>query len=82
MKKKNIFVQTGGKSRIASMRVEWHAANCASVTESGKMFIPPDTSLSVANYALARNANFSTNLDTKRRLYLERHGGDVCIYVR
>ena len=30
-----------------------------------------------ANYALAHNATFSTNLDTKRRVYLERHGGDV-----
>ena len=31
----------------------------------------------MANYALARNATFSTNLDTKRRVYLERHGSDV-----
>ena len=26
---------------------------------------------------LARNATFSANLDTKRRVYFERHGGDV-----
>ena len=31
----------------------------------------------VGNYGLARNVTFSTNLDTKRRVYLERHGGDV-----
>ena len=40
------------------------------------MFIPPDTWLPAANYALAHNATFSTNLDTKRRVYLERHGGN------
>ena len=34
-------VQTGGKSRIACLRVERHAANCASATQSGEMFIPP-----------------------------------------
>ena len=44
---------------------------------TGKMFIPHKTWLPAANYALARNATFSTNLDTKRRVYLERHGGDV-----
>ena len=44
---------------------------------TGKMLIPPETFLPAANYALARNATFSTNLDTKRRVYLERHGGDV-----
>ena len=80
-------VQTGGKSRIACLRVERHAVNCASASESGemfippastgKMFIPPETWMPAANYALARNATFSTNLDTKRRVYLERHGGDV-----
>ena len=43
----------------------------------GKTFIPPDTWLPAANYATARNATFSTNLDTKRRVYLERHGSDV-----
>ena len=31
----------GGKSRIACLRVERHAVNCASVTQSGQMFIPP-----------------------------------------
>ena len=36
------------------------------------MFILP-----AANYALARNATFSTNLDTKSRVYLKRHGSDV-----
>ena len=41
------------------------------------MFILPEAWLPAANYALARNATFSTNLDTKRRVYLERHGGDV-----
>ena len=70
-------VQTGKKSRIAWLRVEQHAANCASATQSGEMFMPPDTWLSAANYALVRNETFSTNLDTKRRVYLERHGGDV-----
>ena len=55
--------------------------------QSGEMFIPPastgkmsilsDIWLSAANYAHARNATFSTNLDIKRRVYLERHGGDV-----
>ena len=40
------------------------------------MFIPPDNWLPAANYALARIVIFSTNLDTKRRVYLERHGGD------
>ena len=44
---------------------------------TGKMFIPPETWLPAANYALARNAIFSTNLDTKRRVHLERHGSDV-----
>ena len=44
---------------------------------TGKMFIPHETWLPAANYALARNATFSTNLDTKRRVYLERHGSDV-----
>ena len=44
---------------------------------TGKMFIPPDTWLSAANYAIARNATFSINLDTKSRVYLERNGGDV-----
>ena len=84
----NIFrIQTGEKSRIACLRVERHATNCASATKSGdmlippastdKMFISPDTWLPTANYALARNATFSINLDTKRRVYLERHGGDV-----
>ena len=29
------------------------------------------------DYPLARNATFSTNLNTKSRVYLERHGGDV-----
>ena len=43
----------------------------------GKMFIPYETWLPAANYALARNATFSTNLDTKRRVYLKRHGSDV-----
>ena len=41
---------------------------------TGKMFIAHETWLPAANYALARNATFSTNLDTKRRVYLERHG--------
>ena len=41
------------------------------------MFIPHETWLPAANYALARNATFSTNLDTKRRVYLVRHGSDV-----
>ena len=41
------------------------------------MFIPPNTWVPAANYALARNETFSTNLDTKRRVYLERHGSDV-----
>ena len=67
----------GGKSRISCLRVERHAVNCASASESGEMFIPPETWLPAANYALARNATFFTNLDTKRRVYLERHGGDV-----
>ena len=67
-----ICVQTGGKSRIACLRVERHAVNCASASESGEMFIRL-----AANYAPARNATFSTNLDTKRRVYLERHGSDV-----
>ena len=31
----------------------------------------------VVNYALARNATFSANLETKSRVYLGRHGGDV-----
>ena len=86
--RKNLFcVQTGGKSRTAYLRVERHADNGASATQScemaippaltGKIFIPPDTQLSAANYALARNATFSTNLDTKRRVFLERHSGDV-----
>ena len=85
--RKWICVQMGGKSRIACLRVERHAANCASATQSGemfitpaptgKMFIPPETCLPAANYALARNATFSTNLDTKRRVYLERYGGDM-----
>ena len=44
---------------------------------TGKMFIPHETWLPTANYALARNATFSTNLDTKHRVYLERHGSDV-----
>ena len=52
-------VQTGGKSRIACLRVERHAANCASATQSGEMFIP------------------AASTDTKRRVYFERHGGDV-----
>ena len=43
----------------------------------GKMFIPPETWLPAANYALAGNANFTTNLDTKRRVHLERYGSDV-----
>ena len=43
----------------------------------GEMFIPPDTWLPADNYALKRNATFSTNLVTNRRLYLERHGGDL-----
>ena len=34
-------VQTGEKSRIACLRVERHAANCASATQSGEMFILP-----------------------------------------
>ena len=72
-----ICVQTGGKRRIACLRVERHAANCVSATRSGEMFIPPDTWLPAGNYALARNATFSTNFDTKRRVYLERHDGDV-----
>ena len=42
-----------------------------------KMLIPPDTWLPAAYYALAHNATFPTNLDTKRRVYLERHGSDV-----
>ena len=41
------------------------------------MFIPRGTWLPATNFALACNAIFSTNLDTKRRVYLERHGGDV-----
>ena len=74
----NIFcVQTGGKSRIAGLCVKRHAVNCALASKSGEMFIPPETLLPAANYALARNATFSTNLDTKRRVYLERHGSDV-----
>ena len=61
----NIFcVQTGGKSRIACLCVERHGVNCASASKSGEMFIPPETWLPAANYALARNATFSTNLDT------------------
>ena len=39
--------------------------------------MPPETCLPAVNYALARNATFSTNLDTKRRVHLERYGGDV-----
>ena len=41
------------------------------------MFIPPETWLPATIYALARNATFSTNLDTKRCVHLERHGSDV-----
>ena len=44
---------------------------------TGKMFILHETWLPAANYALARNATFSTNLDAKRRVYLELHGSDV-----
>ena len=44
---------------------------------TGKIFIPPEIWLPAANYALVRNATFSTNLDTKRRVLLERHGSDV-----
>ena len=44
---------------------------------TGKIFILPDTWLPTAHYALAFNATFSTNLDIKRRAYLEWHGGDV-----
>ena len=44
---------------------------------TSKMLILPDTWLLVVNYALARNITFSINLNTKRRVYLERHGGDV-----
>ena len=37
-----LFVsKQAGKSRIAYLGVEWHAANCASTTKSGEMFIPP-----------------------------------------
>ena len=43
----------------------------------GEMSIPPDTRLPAANYALARNTTFSTNWNTKRRVYLERDGRDV-----
>ena len=68
--RKFFCVQTGGKSRIACLRVEMHAANCASATQSGEMLIPPETWLPAANYALAHNATFSTNLGTKRRVYL------------
>ena len=68
-----ICVQTGGKSRIACLCVERHALNCASASKSGEMFIPPETWLPAVNYALARNATFSTNLDTK----LEWHGSNV-----
>ena len=39
--RKFICVQTGGKSRIACLRVERHVANCASATQPGGMFIPP-----------------------------------------
>ena len=39
--------------------------------------MPPETWLPATNYVLARNATFSTNLDIKRRVHLERHGGDV-----
>ena len=80
-------VQTDGKSRIACLRVERHAANCASATQSGamfitpasmgKMFIPSYILLPAANYVLARITTFFTNLDTKRGVYLERHGVDV-----
>ena len=65
------------KSPIACLCVERHGVNCASASKSGKMFIPPETWLPADNYALARNATFSTNLDTKRRVHLERHGSDV-----
>ena len=41
------------------------------------MFIPHETWVPAANYALARNATFSTTLDTKRHVHLERHGSDV-----
>ena len=89
---KYICVQAGGKSRIACLRVEWHAAiaprrrNRAKSSyrplQRAKVFIPPASTskmfiLPAANYALARNATFSTNLDTKRLVYLERHCGDV-----
>ena len=53
------------------------ATTFVSPASMGEMFIPSDTSLPAVNYALARNATFSTNLDTKGRVYLERDGGDV-----
>ena len=39
-------VQASGKGRIACLRVKRHPANCASATQSGKMFIPPASSQS------------------------------------
>ena len=49
------------------------------------MFIPPASKgdnvhtarFNGQNVHIARNATFSTNLDTKRRVYLERHGSGV-----
>ena len=39
--RKWICVQTGGKSRVACLRVERLAANCDSAKQSVEMFIPP-----------------------------------------
>ena len=66
---------TGGN--VPTARFNWRNVHTAASTS--KMFIPPDTWLPAANYTLARNPTFSTNLDTKRRVYLKRHGGDLMI---
>ena len=85
----NIFVCPNGRKKSHCMRAR--RATCSqlrlddasrrsvhSATQAGEMFIRRrNTWLPAINYALACNATFSTNLDTNRHVYLERHGGDV-----
>ena len=93
-------VQTGGKSRIACLRVERHTANCASASQFaiGRNVHTASFNTQKCSYRPLQRAKFSyrrtldfprlttrshtmwlffTNLDTKRRVYFERHGGDV-----
>ena len=53
-------IQTGGKTRIACLRVERHAANCVSASQSSEMFIPSASTGETFHTARFNGQNINT----------------------